>query len=212
MGLGSIFHLKKKSSFPSMSPNGSQHSPHPLITATSAACNSNRSNSSSNNNNNVIIPDVHELQQVFNKFDANGDGKISASELGSILTSLGHAATEEELQKMVKEIDADGDGFVDFDEFVELNTKGVDSAEVMENLKDAFSVYDIDGNGSITAEELHQVLRSLGDDCTLAECRRMIRGVDCDGDGTIDFEEFKVMMTAGSRYEFADPVQGQVAV
>lgn len=205
-GLGSIFHLKKKSS---MSPDGSQHSPHPLITATSSAVCSNRSNSS---NNNLIIPDEHELQQVFKKFDANGDGKISASELGSILASLGHTATEEELQKMMKEIDSDGDGFVDFDEFVELNTKGVDSAEVMANLKDAFSVYDIDGNGSITAEELYQVLRSLGDDCTIAECRRMIRGVDCDGDGTIDFEEFKVMMTAGSRYEFVDPVQGQVAV
>lgn len=104
---------------------------------------------------------------------------------------------------MVKEIDSDGDGFIDFKEFVELNTLGVDSKEVMENLKDAFSVYDIDGNGSITADELFKVLKSLGDECTLAECKKMISGVDSDGDGMIDFEEFKVMMLMGARYDSA---------
>ncbi|KDP38112.1 hypothetical protein JCGZ_04755 [Jatropha curcas] len=142
-----------------------------------------------------------ELQHVFNKFDANGDGKISSAELGSIMASLGHKATDEELRKMIMEFDADGDGFIDFQEFVELNTQGVDTNEAMENLRDAFSVYDIDGNGSISAEELHRVMGSLGESCSIAECRRMISGVDGDGDGMIDFEEFKVMMTVGSRWD-----------
>ncbi|KAF8040129.1 hypothetical protein BT93_B2376 [Corymbia citriodora subsp. variegata] len=144
---------------------------------------------------------IEELEQVFKKFDANGDGKISASELGSILSSLGHPETEEELAKMIREVDSDGDGFIDFDEFVELNTNGVDPAEAMENLRDAFSVYDIDGDGSITAEELHKVMRSIGEESTLAECRKMIGGVDSDGDGMISFEEFKVMMLVGSRFD-----------
>ncbi|CAI0413615.1 unnamed protein product [Linum tenue] len=42
---------------------------------------------------------------------------------------------------------------------------------------------------------------SLGEDCSIAECRKMISGVDNDGDGTIDFEEFKMMMTMGSRWD-----------
>ena len=104
-----------------------------------------------------------ELEQVFKKFDVNGDGsKISASELGSIMGSLGHPTTEEELEKMIVEVDADGDGFIDLNEFVELNTKGVDSDKAMENLKDAFSVYDMDGNWVISADELQKVTRSLG--------------------------------------------------
>ncbi|WCJ39637.1 hypothetical protein M5689_020611 [Euphorbia peplus] len=45
--------------------------------------------------------------------------------------------TGDELQKMVKEFDSDGDRFIDFQEFVELNNHGVDTA----NLRDAFSVY-----------------------------------------------------------------------
>lgn len=101
---------------------------------------------------------------------------------------------------MILEVDSDGDGFIDFKEFVELNTNGVDQAEALENLKDAFSVYDIDGNGSISAEELYKVLRSLGDECSIAECKKMIGAVDSDGDGMINFEEFKVMMMMGSRY------------
>lgn len=151
---------------------------------------------------------IAELEQVFKKFDANGDGKISWSELGSIMGSLGQPATDEELRKMVREVDADGDGFIDLEEFVALNTKGVDHNEALANLRDAFSVYDIDGNGSISAEELHEVLRSLGDDCSIAECRKMISGVDCDGDGSISFDEFKVMMMMGNRYpSHAAPTQ-----
>ncbi|KAH7516282.1 probable calcium-binding protein CML25 [Ziziphus jujuba] len=152
---------------------------------------------------------IAELEEVFKKFDVNGDGKISSSELGSIMGSLGQHATDDELRKMIKEVDSDGDGFIDLNEFIELNTKGVDSKEALENLKDAFSVYDIDGNGSISAEELHKVLRSLGDECSIAECRKMISGVDCDGDGTISFEEFKIMMMMGSRYVSLDSQRPQ---
>ncbi|KAE8663878.1 putative calcium-binding protein CML25 [Hibiscus syriacus] len=143
---------------------------------------------------------LQELEEVFKKFDVNGDGKISSCELGSVMCSLGQKPSDEELRNMIQEVDADGDGFVDFEEFLELNTKGVDSNEVLQDLKEAFSVYDLDGNGSISAEELHKVLQSLGDGCSLSECRKMISGVDNDGNGMIDFEEFKTMMMAGTRY------------
>ncbi|CAJ2674352.1 putative calcium-binding protein CML25-like [Trifolium pratense] len=137
---------------------------------------------------------AEDLEHVFQKFDVNGDGKISSSELGSIMKSLGQPSTEEELDKMIREVDADGDGYINLEEFIELNTKDIDPNEVLENLKDAFSVFDLDKNGSISAEELHNVMVSLGDQCSLAECQKMIGGVDSDGDGMIDFEEFKKMM------------------
>ncbi|KAE9605292.1 hypothetical protein Lal_00024729 [Lupinus albus] len=142
-----------------------------------------------------------ELEQVFKKFDVNGDGKISSSELGSIMGSLGQPSSDEELDNMIHEVDADGDGYISLDEFIELNTKGVDSEEVLENLKDAFSVFDVDGNGSITTEELHMVMASLGEECSMAECEKMINGVDSNGDGMINFEEFKIMMTGSQSKE-----------
>lgn len=138
---------------------------------------------------------IEELEQVFRKFDVNGDGKISSSELGSIMGSLGDPPSEHELQRMLKEADSDGDGFIDLNEFIELNTNGVDSSVILEDLKTAFLIFDLDGNGSISAEELQKVLKSLGDQRSMEECRNMINGVDCDGNGLIDFEEFKNMMT-----------------
>ncbi|KAE8667283.1 putative calcium-binding protein CML25 [Hibiscus syriacus] len=155
---------------------------------------------------------LQEIEGVFKTLDANGDGKISALELGSILRSLGQRPSDEELDEMIKEFDADGDGFIDFNEFIELNTRGIDHEEVLENLKDAFSVYDIDGDGSISAEELHEVLQSLGDECSIAECRKMISGVDNDGNGMIDFEEFKVMMMAGATFGSIESDKRKVAV
>ncbi|GAB2279954.1 Probable calcium-binding protein cml25 [Dionaea muscipula] len=142
---------------------------------------------------------MEEMEHVFKKFDVNGDGKISSSELGSIMRTLGQEVPEEELRIMIEEVDCDGDGFIDLKEFIELNTKGVDHVEALRNLEEAFSVYDRDRNGSITAEELQEVLKSLGDECSIADCRRMITAVDVDGDGMINFEEFREMMV-GSRF------------
>ncbi|PPD90854.1 hypothetical protein GOBAR_DD12202 [Gossypium barbadense] len=190
MGFGSIFNRKKKlrsrnlTDSPTVSSSGSLFIQSPV--------------------RNFTQTQLQEIEEVFKKFDANGDGKISASELGSIMKSLGQHPSDEELHNMIKEFDADGDGFINFNEFIELNTKGVDSEEVLENLKDAFSVYDIDGNGWVSAEELHEVLKSLGEECSIAECRKMISGVDNDGNGMIDFEEYKVMMMAGATFVSMD--------
>jgi calcium-binding protein CML len=56
-------------------------------------------------------------------------------------------------------------------------------------------VFDLDGNGKISAEELMEVLKRLGERSSLDACRKMIRAVDGDGDGLIDMNEFMGMMT-----------------
>ncbi|CAA6654104.1 unnamed protein product [Spirodela intermedia] len=125
-----------------------------------------------------------ELQIVFAKYDSNGDGKISSSELAAVLESLGgRPPSEEEVSRMMAEADGDGDGFISINEFVELNTANVRPTDALEDLRDAFSVFDLD--------------RTLGESASVAQCRRMIDGVDRDGDGLISFDEFKIMMTSG---------------
>ena len=51
-----------------------------------------------------------------------------------------------------------------------------------------------DGGGSITSDELGDVMRSLGQKPSLAEVEMMVKEIDADGNGEIDFPEFLTMM------------------
>jgi len=62
--------------------------------------------------------------------------------------------------------------------------------EQVAEAKEAFSLFDKDGDGTITTKELGTVLRALGQNPTEAELSDMINEVDADGNGTVDFPEF----------------------
>ncbi|XP_006864950.1 PREDICTED: calmodulin-like [Chrysochloris asiatica] len=60
--------------------------------------------------------------------------------------------------------------------------------------KEAFSLFNKDGDGTITTKELGTVMRSFGQNPTEAELQDMINEVDANGNGTIDLPEFLTMM------------------
>lgn len=68
-----------------------------------------------------------------------------------------------------------------------------------QELKDAFALFDLDKDGKITEKELASVMKKLGSFTSDADVREMIREVDLDKNGTIDFAEFVVMMTKNQR-------------
>jgi len=65
----------------------------------------------------------------------------------------------------------------------------------MQELREAFDLFDTDGSGTIDTKELQVALRALGFDSKKEKVRKMIADIDLDGSGTIDFEEFVEMMT-----------------
>ena len=62
--------------------------------------------------------------------------------------------------------------------------------EQIAEFKEAFSLFDKDGDGTITTKELGTVMRSLGQNPTEAELQDMINEVDADGNGTISEDEY----------------------
>ncbi|KAK3439414.1 hypothetical protein EUGRSUZ_C04263 [Eucalyptus grandis] len=113
--------------------------------------------------------------------DANGDGRIDLDEFCGLLESMSAVGSAVGSSSSDRSL---GDGEC-----------GGEEAE----LKEAFDVFDRNGDGVITVEELEGVLSSLGmsEGKRAKACEEMIRKVDVDGDGMVNFDEFKRMMRGG---------------
>lgn len=70
--------------------------------------------------------------------------------------------------------------------------------EQIAEFKEAFSLFDKNGDGTISDKELGVVMRAIGQNPTEAELTDMINEVDADGNGTIDFPEFLTIMSRKS--------------
>jgi calmodulin len=66
--------------------------------------------------------------------------------------------------------------------------------EQIQEYKEVFAIFDKDGDGEITSKELGTVMRALGQNPSEAIIEEMIKGVDTDGNGVIDWNEFLAIM------------------
>ena len=137
-----------------------------------------------------------ELQDVFDQFDKDKDGKISSNELENAMQSMGQNPTVEEVQEMMKEVDLNQDGKIDFDEFMTLMIKTSPENQAEEEVINAFRVFDKEGNGLISSAELKHIMMNIGDKMTEEEADEMVNEADIDEDGMINYEEFVRMMMA----------------
>ena len=81
-------------------------------------------------------------------------------------------------------------GDIDFAEFVTLMAHKMADEKSEATLKAAFSVFDTSGDGFISAEEMRRIMINVGEPVTLDDVEQVIRKVDIDGDGVINYEEF----------------------
>lgn len=135
------------------------------------------------------------LAKVFKAFDKNGDGKLSMQEVKEgYLEHYGKVMSDEEVEEMFNKVDTDKSGFIDYSEFVvaAMNENQLTSNE---KLQAAFKMFDKDNSGSISADEIREVLSFGGTNPLSKEAiDAIIKQVDENGDGDISYEEFVDMM------------------
>eukprot|EP00746_Dinoflagellata_sp_MGD_P158862 gnl/MRDRNA2_/MRDRNA2_86576_c0_seq11.p1 gnl/MRDRNA2_/MRDRNA2_86576_c0~~gnl/MRDRNA2_/MRDRNA2_86576_c0_seq11.p1 ORF type:complete len:502 (+),score=115.79 gnl/MRDRNA2_/MRDRNA2_86576_c0_seq11:88-1593(+) len=137
---------------------------------------------------------IKNLRSVFLQLDDNGDGLLSVQEMRDGLTKAGLKEIPPDLQQIMEQVDSDGSGVIDYTEFLAatLDKKAYLQEDVCWS---AFRVFDRNGDGKITMSELEQVF-----DCGKVEkamgygTEELMKHVDSNGDGVIDFQEFMQMM------------------
>lgn len=133
-----------------------------------------------------------ELNCMLRSVDKNGDGLVDFEEFVDFQASLSVAAGN-----VASTLAGAGNSEVGNSEAnggIQMNGSTSDDDD---HLQEAFDVFDKDKDGFICVKELYSVLRSLGisANTTITSCQNMISAVDRNGDGLVDFMEFKDLMT-----------------
>lgn len=135
--------------------------------------------------------EIGGLKELFKKIDTDSSGSITFDELRKGLKRVDSKIKESEIEDLMHAADVDQNGTIDYGEFLAA-TLHLNKLEREENLVSAFSFFDKDGSGYITIDEIQQACKELGlSDLHLEE---MIREIDQDNDGQIDYGEFVAMM------------------
>ncbi|CAG9950191.1 unnamed protein product [Clonostachys rosea f. rosea IK726] len=139
---------------------------------------------------------VTDLKEIFDLFDQDKDGQITAAELSEVMRALGQNPTESELQAIIDEADLDNNGALEFSDFVRLMSDKVKPISLDEELWQVFVMLDRNGDGRVSKEELREAMAVLANGVSEADLNEMLQAADEDDDGHISYEEFvKVMKT-----------------
>ena len=142
------------------------------------------------------IPDVINACKLFNQIDKNDDGKINKDELlNGLKDKLKIKNLKKEVDIIFKNLDMDGNGIIECEEFVRaaVNKEFFISDEIIEF---AFKFFDKDNSGEITYDEIKEVFKEslIKKSKEEISLKKIIEEVDKNGDGSISYQEFSLVM------------------
>ena len=147
--------------------------------------------------------DVSEIRKMFELFDTNNDGKLSHGELlEGFKKHLSIIQNEKEFLKVIKKIDQDRSGFIEFEgkiyirELILEFVRATINKELLltdEKLQITFKLFDKDGSGSITPQELKAIL-GLSSKYSDKVWNEIINQIEHNKENEVTYEEFKNMM------------------
>ncbi|KAI5592803.1 hypothetical protein POPTR_004G207300v4 [Populus trichocarpa] len=139
--------------------------------------------------------EIAGLKEMFKAMDTDNSGAITFDELKAGLRRYGSTLKDVEIRDLMDAADVDNSGTIDYGEFVAA-TVHLNKLEREEHLVAAFQYFDKDGSGYITVDELQQACAEHNMTDVLLE--DIIKEVDQDNDGRIDYGEFVAMMQKGN--------------
>lgn len=141
--------------------------------------------------NNLTEMEIALYKEAFQIFDKHSEGYISSKELGTIMSSLGFNISDEDLNEIISAYDNDQNNkMIDFISFLDIISKKKEDIYKEEDLIDAFRIFDKEGNGKISSNELRYVMMSSGEDFNENYIKELINESSVDHDDYIDYNKF----------------------
>ncbi|XP_009784416.1 calcium-dependent protein kinase 20-like [Nicotiana tabacum] len=140
---------------------------------------------------NLSGEEIAGLKQMFKMIDADNSGHITLEELKKGLEKVGANLKDSEINSLMQAADMDNSGTIDYGEFIAAMLH-LNKVQKEDHMYAAFSYFDQDGSGYITQEELQQACEKFG--LSNIPMEELMREVDQDNDGRIDYNEFVAMM------------------
>lgn len=143
---------------------------------------------------------IDQFQHWYGLFDSDQSGTVEAKELTDFLASLGFSVDRQELVEIAWQTDMDGNGYIEFSEFVKVMTDVAGSTvqkviyKKFQEMEELFGLFDVDGSGAVSVDEMLVIMRSLGQKPSLKEVQEVCGANDVDGNGVLDFGEFVRLM------------------
>ncbi|KAJ7967059.1 Calcium-dependent protein kinase family protein [Quillaja saponaria] len=139
--------------------------------------------------------EIAGLREMFTAMDTDNSGAITFDELKAGLRRYGSTLKDIEIRDLMEAADVDNSGTIDYGEFIAA-TVHLNKLEREEHLVAAFQYFDKDSSGYITVDELQQACAEHN--MTDVFLEDIIKEVDQDNDGRIDYGEFVAMMQKGN--------------
>ncbi|XP_047330724.1 calcium-dependent protein kinase 20-like [Impatiens glandulifera] len=135
--------------------------------------------------------EIAGLKEMFKMIDTDNSGHITLVELKKGLERVGAKLKDSDINSLMQAADFDNSGTIDYGEFVAAMLH-LNKVQKEDHVFAAFSYFDKDGSGYITQDELQQACEQFG--LGNVQLEDIIREVDQDNDGRIDYNEFVAMM------------------
>merc|ERR1711892_359002 len=142
----------------------------------------------------AIPEEVILFQDAFQQLDKTKCGMLPTKLLGQLLRFVGENPSDAEVQDLMNEVDVGAVGSFKFPNFLAMMLRKIDEISGEEEIREAFKVFDSNGDGFINRRELGYVMENLGENMEKEEIESLINEIDIDGDGQINYEEFYTMM------------------
>merc|ERR1719431_1712444 len=102
-------------------------------------------------------------QDAFQQLDRSNSGMLATKLLGQLLRFVGENPSDAEVQDLMNEVDVGSIGFFKFPNFLSMMLRKIDEISAEDEIREAFTVFDSDGNGFINRQELGYVIEPGGE-------------------------------------------------